>query len=134
MGKTMEILDDDKLLKPETQLLLSFLETALWAETDSEGDPLEDGFSFENIDQNSADMVKTVCNEFIEKAGNAAILENGYLLAGHDLYLTLTGHGAGFWDGDWPENGEKLTEICGALASHVDIYDDSGTLYIDISP
>ena len=22
---------------------------------------------------------------------------------GHDLWLTRNGHGAGFWDGDWPE-------------------------------
>ncbi len=23
--------------------------------------------------------------------------------AGHDFWLTRNGHGAGFWDGDWPE-------------------------------
>ena len=23
--------------------------------------------------------------------------------AGHDFWLTRQGHGAGFWDGDWPE-------------------------------
>jgi hypothetical protein len=32
--------------------------------------------------------------------------------AGHDFWLTRNGHGAGFWDGDWPEDvGERLTEI-----------------------
>jgi hypothetical protein len=30
--------------------------------------------------------------------------------AGHDFWLTRNGHGAGFWDGDWPEDvGERLT-------------------------
>lgn len=31
--------------------------------------------------------------------------------AGHDFWLTRNGHGAGFGDGDWPEEaGEKLSE------------------------
>jgi len=30
--------------------------------------------------------------------------------AGHDFWLTRNGHGAGFWDGDWPETGDALTE------------------------
>lgn len=29
--------------------------------------------------------------------------------AGHDLWLTAEGHGAGFWDGDWT-NGRILTD------------------------
>lgn len=31
--------------------------------------------------------------------------------AGGDFHLTRNGHGAGFWDGDWVEHGEKLTEL-----------------------
>ena len=30
--------------------------------------------------------------------------------AGHDFWLTRNGHGAGFWDGDWPQYGELLTK------------------------
>ena len=29
----------------------------------------------------------------------------------HDFILTINGHGAGFWDGDW-KSGDKLTELC----------------------
>tara|TARA_R100001463_G_scaffold71335_2_gene125158 strand:+ start:321 stop:695 length:375 start_codon:yes stop_codon:yes gene_type:complete len=29
----------------------------------------------------------------------------------HDFILTINGHGAGFWDGDW-KSGNMLTEIC----------------------
>jgi hypothetical protein len=32
-------------------------------------------------------------------------------LAGHDLWLTSQGHGAGFWDGDWPTYGDMLTGL-----------------------
>ncbi len=34
--------------------------------------------------------------------------------AGHDFWLTRNGHGAGFWDGDWPETGDALTEAAKA--------------------
>jgi len=34
-----------------------------------------------------------------------------FTAAGHDFWLTRNHHGAGFWDGDWPEDvGERLTE------------------------
>lgn len=32
--------------------------------------------------------------------------------AGIDFWLTRNGHGSGFWDGDWPENGDLLTQVC----------------------
>ena len=31
--------------------------------------------------------------------------------AGSDFHFTRNGHGAGFWGGDWPEHGDKLTEL-----------------------
>src|SRR5262245_12754239 len=32
-------------------------------------------------------------------------------LAGHDFWLTRNGHGAGFWDGDYPDDvGDALTK------------------------
>ena len=33
--------------------------------------------------------------------------------AGHDLWLTRNGHGAGFWDRGLGALGEKLSELCG---------------------
>lgn len=46
---------------------------------------------------------------------------------GADLYLTAVGHGAGFWDGDWGDVGDSLTELAkampcgsGSLVDHVD--------------
>ena len=34
--------------------------------------------------------------------------------AGHDFHLTRNNHGAGFWDGDWGELGDRLTEAAEA--------------------
>lgn len=50
--------------------------------------------------------------------------------AGHDLYLTRNGHGAGFWDGDYFEPlGEALTEAAHALGES-DLYQgDDGLFY-----
>ena len=39
------------------------------------------------------------------------MLGTEYERAGSDFHLTRNGHGAGFWDGDWPEHGDKLTEL-----------------------
>ena len=38
----------------------------------------------------------------------------------HDFVLTVNGHGAGFWDGDWT-SGDKLTEICKMLPE-IEVY------------
>lgn len=36
--------------------------------------------------------------------------------AGHDLWLTRNGHGAGFWDGYWPEDeSRRATDYCKRL-------------------
>ena len=52
--------------------------------------------------------------------------------AGHDLWLTAVGHGAGFWDGDWPEHGEYLTTLAGSVAGFLEHrhYNDRGRLCV----
>lgn len=54
------------------------------------------------------------CADF--QQANAADLANvDASQAGHDFYLTRNRHGAGFWDGDYPEDiGRRLTD-----AAHV---------------
>ena len=51
---------------------------------------------------------------------------------GHDLWLTQNRHGAGFWDGDWPEEiGERLTEISKKFGEcHLYVGDD-GKIYAE---
>jgi hypothetical protein len=61
---------------------------------------------------------------------------------GHDFWLTRNGHGAGFWDGDWPkEAGDRLTKACeefGEFDLYIGddgmIYGQRGYNYADISP
>ncbi len=47
----------------------------------------------------------------------------------HDFILTVNGHGAGFWDGDW-KSGDALTKICHDYFNDLEIYlGDDGILY-----
>jgi len=46
----------------------------------------------------------------------------------HDFILTVNGHGAGFWDGDW-KSGDELTDLCRQF-NEIEIYlGDDGLLY-----
>jgi len=50
--------------------------------------------------------------------------------AGQDFWLTRNGHGAGFWDGDLPdEAGEALTEACKRFGETWLYLGDDGLIY-----
>ncbi len=43
---------------------------------------------------------------------------------GHDLWLTRNRHGAGFWDGDYPDDlGQALTDAAHAMGEGYAVYD-----------
>ena len=48
-------------------------------------------------------------------------------VAGHDFWLSRNGHGAGFFDGDWPENGDKL-QAAAEKYGQVDLQVDDGVI------
>lgn len=51
--------------------------------------------------------------------------------AGHDFWLTRNGHGAGFWDGDWPEPmAAKLDEASKAFGEANPYLGDDGKIYL----
>ncbi len=51
-------------------------------------------------------------------------------MLGHDLWLTINGHGAGFWDGDWEgKDVKKVTEWCEGKSMETYVGDD-GYVYI----
>ena len=101
---------------------LAYLECALWSTFTGAGDPLDEFYSITDIDAESVNKMIEDCRNF--QKDNAALLEKTYKTckiaeggnpqshAGHDFWLTRNGHGCGFWDGDYPDGGEELTEIC----------------------
>lgn len=125
---------DELDVKPEPigtdEFLRAYIECALWSSTDDEGEPLDGIYSVDDIAPETLASMREDCVDFL--ASNLEDIGIGdWAQAGHDFWLTRNGHGAGFWDGDWPaEAGRRLTE-----ASHpygeVNLYvGDDGLIYI----
>lgn len=121
-----------------------FLVTALWSSTDnaddSGGAPLDENYSIDDFDPASLAGLSEDCRRFQEENADdlATCYEAGIrgsdagdeFSAGHDFWLTRCGHGAGFWDGDYPEpQATRLTEASKKFGN-VDLYiGDDGVLY-----
>ena len=91
---------------PNLQKFLSaYINCALWSSTAEDSDK-----SLENyvLSEEAKTKMLTDCKAFLEK--NEAMIGDRLLDAGLDFWLTRNGHGAGFWDGDWSEHGDALTE------------------------
>ncbi len=113
-------------------LVRAYLTTALWCSVDSyynrrvgrdEDACLDHDFAPEHFSQAALARAVADCERFErenEEALSAAIATgevrcgpdfNEWERVGHDFWLTRNGHGAGFWDGDWPEPyGRHLSE------------------------
>lgn len=49
---------------------------------------------------------------------------------GHDFWLTRCGHGAGFWDGDWPQPYDDALDAVARQFGNIDPYmGDDGQVY-----
>lgn len=98
---------------------------------------------FGMIDAESLAGIVDYCKRFQET--NAALLERAYELttdngmaytaerAGHDLWLTSQGHGAGFWDRGLGEVGQELSDQCGFGKPFSEQYvetGDDGAIYV----
>ena len=99
----------------------------LWAESDDEGVPLDKNYDFDDFTPELRATVLNDCARF--QHDNADDIKDRKSLAGHDFWLTRNGHGSGFWDGDWPEAGDRLTEASKAYGEF-DLYvGDDGVIY-----
>lgn len=112
-------------------IVLAYLHTALWSSVDDEGNPLDSSYDISDIDQASIEKSSKELDDFITAA--IELLEGVDLeTAAHDFWLTRNRHGAGFWDGDYPDAiGEALTELSHKFGE-VNLYvGDDGKVYIE---
>lgn len=109
----------------------AFIDCLLWSEIDCD----EDGNMRENFSDYCADdlspealaEIRKDCASFYAEYEDA--IENEADRAGHDFCLTRNGHGAGFWDGYWPEPlASELTDASKAYGT-IGLYLHGGTLY-----
>ena len=98
--------------------LNAYIATALALSTDDDGVPLDE--TPHELHPDTLARMKADCLAF--QVQNAEDLKGiPYDLAGHDFWLTRNGHGAGFWDRDLGEVGDRLTKACKAFPE-VDLY------------
>jgi hypothetical protein len=124
-GGTVEDYDVDEVLK-------HFVMAMLWASTDDEGEPLEDNYSQEDVGKDSVKDIKKGIVEFIKE--NHSILKHHNITEeslGHDLFLDSQGHGVGFWDRGYGEEGDILSVSAKKyFASDSPYVGDDGDIYL----
>lgn len=93
------------------EVLTHFIIAGLWASTDDDDESLDYNYSIEDVDDKSKEDIKKGIEKFINQ--NKAILKKHNISdesLGHDLFLTSQGHGAGFWDRGYGQDGDILSE------------------------
>jgi len=110
----------------------AYIEAALWASMDEStpegGEPMDANYGISDLAPETLERITADCASFQGQFWDD--IHANAAQAGHDFWLTRNGHGAGFWDGDWPERvGEKLTDASHRSGS-VDLYvGDDGRIY-----
>ena len=112
----------------------SYIETAFWSSHDNEDNPLDFNYDYTDLAESTLATMRDDCAKF--QANNRCFVTMCWIYdgmdsvsAGHDFWLTRNGHGAGFWDGDYPVTGDALTKASKQFPS-VDLYiGDDGKIY-----
>ncbi len=87
-GTAWQITDD--------RVLAQYFDTACWSSPDDDKELFAHRLTKAARKTMEADL-----RDFLE--ANAEDIGDRQEEAAHDFWLTRNGHGAGFWDGDWPE-------------------------------
>lgn len=111
-----------------------YIATALWCGVTD--DDMPDGNNYElDISYLAPEtLVKIIadCAAFQAECDEWIAARDGihWESAGHDFWLTRNGHGAGFWDGDWPEPYATQLTDASKRFGEVDLYTgDDGLIY-----
>ena len=119
------------------EFTLAYFEAALWSSTGDDDEPLDANYGIEDFAPETSEKMIADCANFQERFGS--LIEDDdpresdeygrWALAGHDFWLTRNGHGAGFWDGDWPKHGDELDKAAHEYGEF-DLYvSDDGLIY-----
>jgi hypothetical protein len=87
----------------------AYIETMFWSSTDDDDEPLDYDYTSKDIATRSMSSINKDCAQFMILTWG--IIRSDLKRAGHDFWLTRQHHGPGFWDGDWGQYGDILTEV-----------------------
>lgn len=100
-----------------SNFLRGYLTAMLWSSTDDNSEPLDATYDVADIDKESVVSARELCAEFLHNNAEDVAdyvgrieVANPWDQAGHDLWLTSQGHGAGFWDRGLGDVGDRLTK------------------------
>ena len=104
----------------------SYLETALWSSTDDNGISLDAQYQVGDCSPKALAQAESDCRDFREQSGEEFDNEED----AHNFWLTRNRHGAGFWDGDYPEpDATRLTELSHSFGTCWLYIGDDGMIY-----
>lgn len=89
-----------------------YIECALWAGANEDGEPLDAEWTIFNISDNTLEEIIADCRDFQEfnfadlELANEMGRDDSHL--GHDFFLSRNGHGTGFWDRGLGAIGDRL--------------------------
>lgn len=129
--------------------LAGYITCALWASTDQSradgGDELDKNYNERDLASDTVErmiedcrcfmrenpeMLKRYCDALPESDNYRASEGSPMAYAGHDLWLTRNGHGAGYWDRGVGDCGDYLSTSARKMGE-IDLYPgDDGKLYI----
>lgn len=115
-----------------------YIQTALWSSMDGDGNALDSlRYAHAKLDAKTRERMEADCHAFWDKYIDT-INKLDYCsgdfdeeMIAHDFWLTRNRHGAGFWDGDYPDAvGKALTELAHEFGEQ-DLYvGDDGRIYL----
>jgi hypothetical protein len=110
----------------------AYVTCALWSSNDEStpqgGEPLDANFTVADIAPETLERMTADCAAF--QAENAEDIASDVERAGHDFWLTRSGHGSGYWDGDWPEPAaNRLTDAAHRFGELVLFVGDDGRIH-----
>lgn len=114
-------------------VLIAYIETALWSSCDDEDEPMNRNHTNKDIHPDTLSRMRRDVTEFVNANYTDLASWVGCTSAeqqsGHDLWLTRNGHGAGFWEDEWDGPGSILTRAAEAMGTF-DLYiGDDGKIH-----
>lgn len=104
-----------------------YIMAALFSSTDEFGEPLDGAYTVNDLAPGTLERMREDCRKF--QAANEPYIREDLERAGIDFWFTRNGHGAGFWDGDWPQTGALLTDQAHAFGQTHLFVGDNGLIY-----
>lgn len=105
--------------------------TALWSSS-NDSEFLDADYSIEDLSSQADERIVEMCQQFVGRAGDLLDdypMDSGQL--GHDIWLTVNGHGTGFWDCDELDKNmrDSLTLIARSMDEQNLYVGDDGLIY-----